>query len=283
MSIGGWLLCCGCVGARLECGQRAACKPRPTHPPPPPPPLLPPHPIHAGLLFFRHGRNTTAFIDAWQRRLDADEKARAGGRAGQAGGRPGCAVARCWRPAAQAVAMLGAPRPCPLLSLPRLLRIAAGLGPQRVQRCGSTPGPQRSPAHNPPALSTTLAAGLGPERVQRGGPRRHAAPAEAARPRPSGLRRQPVSGGARARLLGRGDRRRLSTAPQAGAAAIRCCSVVKPCCPAAPPCAHLSHRPHQLTARPASALPHLALRRPGGRAAGGLLCQRPHLLCAAPV
>jgi hypothetical protein len=28
----------------------------------------------AGLLFFRHGPNTTSFIDAWQRTLDADSK-----------------------------------------------------------------------------------------------------------------------------------------------------------------------------------------------------------------
>ncbi len=30
--------------------------------------------IHAGLLFFRHGANTTRFIDVWQQRLDADSK-----------------------------------------------------------------------------------------------------------------------------------------------------------------------------------------------------------------
>jgi hypothetical protein len=28
----------------------------------------------AGLLFFRHGKNTTHFIDAWQAKLDADDK-----------------------------------------------------------------------------------------------------------------------------------------------------------------------------------------------------------------
>ena len=27
-----------------------------------------------GLLFFRHSKNTTHFIDAWQAKLDADEK-----------------------------------------------------------------------------------------------------------------------------------------------------------------------------------------------------------------
>ena len=32
------------------------------------------HPVPAGLLFFRHGKNTTHFIDAWQAKLDADEK-----------------------------------------------------------------------------------------------------------------------------------------------------------------------------------------------------------------
>lgn len=31
-------------------------------------------PTPAGLLFFRHGAPTTAFIDAWQQRLDADDK-----------------------------------------------------------------------------------------------------------------------------------------------------------------------------------------------------------------
>lgn len=31
-------------------------------------------PLHAGLLFFRHGVNTTCFIDVWQQRLDSDSK-----------------------------------------------------------------------------------------------------------------------------------------------------------------------------------------------------------------
>lgn len=31
-------------------------------------------PLHAGLLFFRHGVNTTRFIDVWQQRLDSDSK-----------------------------------------------------------------------------------------------------------------------------------------------------------------------------------------------------------------
>lgn len=31
--------------------------------------------MNIGLLFFRHGKNTTHFIDAWQKRLDSDDKA----------------------------------------------------------------------------------------------------------------------------------------------------------------------------------------------------------------
>lgn len=36
-------------------------------------PCAPPVPPSPGLLFFRHGRNTTLFIDAWQKQLDSDE------------------------------------------------------------------------------------------------------------------------------------------------------------------------------------------------------------------
>lgn len=31
-------------------------------------------PLYAGLLFFRHSKNTSRFIDAWQKQLDSDSK-----------------------------------------------------------------------------------------------------------------------------------------------------------------------------------------------------------------
>lgn len=53
------------------------------------PPLLPRRP--AGLLFFRHGKNTTHFIDAWQKRLDSDEKV-----GGQQETEPGVLAVTAW-------------------------------------------------------------------------------------------------------------------------------------------------------------------------------------------